>query len=110
MHNELQSMAGRLNAWLADSALPLWWLWPQTERLKAALMFAEDSDSPARLDYRAHALAACQSLLRYLDTPMAGLWRDTLLPDNCFVEEPAPASSFYHIICAVSALAHAANG
>lgn len=76
-------------------------LWPQTERLKAALYLhaigGEDS-------YLTQALAAAESLWRYLDVPTRGLWRDALSPTNRFVEEPAPASSFYHIIGAVAAL------
>jgi mannose-6-phosphate isomerase len=36
--------------------------------------------------------------------PVQGLWRDRLLPDGTFVDEPAPGSSLYHIISAVSAL------
>jgi mannose/cellobiose epimerase-like protein (N-acyl-D-glucosamine 2-epimerase family) len=77
-------------------------LWPQTERLKAALML--HGISGGEDNYLAHALAAAQSLWRYLDVPTRGLWRDTLMPTNRFVEEPAPASSFYHIIGAVAAL------
>jgi mannose-6-phosphate isomerase len=45
-----------------------------------------------------------QALLRYLDTPVAGLWRDRMQLDGSFVDEPAPASSFYHIVCAIAEL------
>jgi mannose-1-phosphate guanylyltransferase/mannose-6-phosphate isomerase len=76
-------------------------LWPQTERLKAALCLHETSGDD---DYLAHALASAESLWRYLDLPTRGLWRDTLTPTNRFVEEPSPASSLYHIIGAVAAL------
>jgi mannose-1-phosphate guanylyltransferase / mannose-6-phosphate isomerase len=65
-------------------------LWPQTEWLKAALILSEDALAPA------HALA------RYLDTPAQGAWRDLNLPAGDFRPEPAPASSFYHIIAAVN--------
>ncbi len=78
-------------------------LWPQTERLKAALLL-HDGRSEADDSYLAHALAAAESLWRYLDTPTRGLWRDKLTPINRFVDEPSPASSFYHIIGAVRAL------
>jgi mannose-1-phosphate guanylyltransferase/mannose-6-phosphate isomerase len=78
-------------------------LWPQTERLKAAL-FLNEASRGADNGYLAHALAAAQSLWRYLDVPTRGLWRDTLTPTNRFVEEPSPASSFYHIIGAIAAL------
>jgi mannose/cellobiose epimerase-like protein (N-acyl-D-glucosamine 2-epimerase family) len=42
--------------------------------------------------------------MRYFETPVHGLWRDRLSVDDCFVEEPAPASSFYHIVGAAVAL------
>jgi mannose/cellobiose epimerase-like protein (N-acyl-D-glucosamine 2-epimerase family) len=77
-------------------------LWPQTERLKAALCLHETSGNGD--GYLAHARAAAESLWRYLDAPTQGLWRDKLTPTNRFVEEPAPASSLYHITGAVAAL------
>jgi len=61
-------------------------LWPQTEWLKAALILYED------------ALVPTKALVGYLNTPAPGAWRDVIgggFPDN-----PAPASSFYHIIAA----------
>lgn len=73
-------------------------LWPQTEYLKAALILDED----------AHALAACEALARYLDTPVHGAWRDVMRPDGGFAPEPAPASSFYHILVALLDLAKSA--
>jgi mannose-6-phosphate isomerase len=69
-------------------------LWPQTERLKAALILRRDDE----------ARAAAQGLWQYLQTPHPGLWRDKMGEDGHFVEEPAPASSLYHIICAVASL------
>lgn len=69
-------------------------LWPQTERLKAALLLGRDTQ----------AQAAAEGLWRYLQTPIPGLWRDKLGEDGGFVDEPAPASSLYHIICAVASL------
>ncbi len=78
-------------------------LWPQTERLRAALLLHE-IDKNAGESYLAHASGAAQSLWRYLEMPTTGLWRDKLAPTNRFVEEPSPASSFYHIVGAVAAL------
>jgi mannose/cellobiose epimerase-like protein (N-acyl-D-glucosamine 2-epimerase family) len=69
-------------------------LWPQTERLKAALLLGETAD----------ALSAARGLATYLKTPVRGLWRDKLGPDGVFVDEPAPATSFYHVLGAVLAL------
>ncbi len=73
-------------------------LWPQCERIKAASMvFATTGDTR----YREIALEAGQTLLRYFETPMRGLWRDRFDGSGKFIEEPAPASSFYHIVGAV---------
>ncbi|MBV9548405.1 MAG: AGE family epimerase/isomerase [Alphaproteobacteria bacterium] len=69
-------------------------LWPQTERLKAALLLGHESE----------ARAAAASLWQYLHTPCTGLWWDKMRDDGAFVEEAAPASSLYHIICAVASL------
>ncbi len=69
-------------------------LWPQTEYLKAALILGEEDD----------ALVAANSLWSYLQTPAVGVWFDKMRPDGTFVDEPAPASSFYHIICAIAEL------
>lgn len=73
-------------------------LWPQCERIKAARMaFATTGDER----YQEIALESAQTLLRYLETPVRGLWRDRLDHSGAFIEEPAPASSFYHIVGAV---------
>jgi mannose-6-phosphate isomerase len=69
-------------------------LWGQTERLKAALLLRREEE----------ARAAAQSLWQYLRTPLPGLWRDKMDEAGRFVDEPAPASSLYHIIGAVAAL------
>ncbi|MBV9570138.1 MAG: AGE family epimerase/isomerase [Alphaproteobacteria bacterium] len=72
-------------------------LWPQTERARAALMLAQ-WDSAQQERYLKDALDAGATIKRYLDTPLAGQWRDRMLPDGSFVNEPAPASSLYHLI------------
>ncbi len=80
-------------------------LWPQTERVKAALLLAAGEADPVRgRGYREQLVAGLQGLCAYLETPVAGLWRDKLEPDGRFIDEPAPASSFYHIICAIAEL------
>lgn len=66
-------------------------LWPQTEWLKAALVL-EDALGSGEPD------AALKGLQLYLEP--TGLWRDKLEPDGRFVDEPAPASSLYHIAAA----------
>jgi mannose-6-phosphate isomerase len=77
-------------------------LWPQTEWLKAALALAAETPDDAGLaDQAPRAVAA---LKRYLDTPVGGLWWDRLEPSGRFIDEPAPASSLYHIACAIAEL------
>jgi mannose-6-phosphate isomerase len=78
-------------------------LWPQTERLKAACIAAEQTRDPK---YWVMAIAAARGLMKYFDTPVRGLWRDKMQPNGSFVEEPAPASSFYHIVCAIAEMDH----
>jgi mannose-6-phosphate isomerase len=50
---------------------------------------------------------AAKGLLRYLDTPTPGLWHDRRTAEGVFLAEPAPASSFYHIVAAIQALSEA---
>jgi mannose-6-phosphate isomerase len=80
-------------------------LWSQTEWLKAALILARSASGDERQRYLADAIAAAKALMLYFDTPITGLWRDKLLADGSWVDEPAPASSFYHIIDALRVLA-----
>ncbi|WP_372784471.1 AGE family epimerase/isomerase [Phenylobacterium sp.] len=74
-------------------------LWPQTEHLKAAVAMGDESQG----------LRAARGLAQYLDTPMRGAWRDKLKPDGTFVEEPAPATSFYHLMVAILTLTAQGN-
>ncbi len=69
-------------------------LWPQAERLRAAITFAADAE----------ALDAINGLWPYLETTVPGLWRDRLTASDAFVEEPARASSLYHLVGAWQAL------
>jgi mannose/cellobiose epimerase-like protein (N-acyl-D-glucosamine 2-epimerase family) len=79
-------------------------LWPQTERLKAALARWQRTGEVAEAR---EAETAYRGLVKYFDTPTRGTWRDRLRADGSFVEEDAPASSFYHIVCALSELIRA---
>ncbi|HTC50789.1 MAG TPA: AGE family epimerase/isomerase [Steroidobacteraceae bacterium] len=74
-------------------------LWPQTERLKAAARLGALSGQER---YWSSALGAAQGLWRFLDHGARGLWHDKIDREGKFVIEPAPASSFYHIICAIA--------
>lgn len=77
-------------------------LWPQTEWLKASLVLALLSDDGQRTQCLEQATRALRALWRYL-TPQ-GLWHDKLLDNGEFIDEPAPASSFYHIMAAYAQL------
>lgn len=79
-------------------------LWPQTERLKAHALMARLTGEPRHWRLAAQAGRALE---QYLDPGARGLWHDQRLPDGSFVREPAPASSFYHIVCAIGELAAA---
>jgi mannose-6-phosphate isomerase len=79
-------------------------LWPQTERLKAWLALAEMRDGRERWLAEQKALEACRALFAYLDVDARGTWRDVMLEDGSFKAGPAPASSLYHIICALGEL------
>jgi mannose-6-phosphate isomerase len=72
-------------------------LWPQAERLKAALMRRDDGA----------AAQAARALNAYLDVPVRGAWRDARLPDGDWRGGPAPASSAYHIVSALQTLIEA---
>jgi mannose/cellobiose epimerase-like protein (N-acyl-D-glucosamine 2-epimerase family) len=81
-------------------------LWPQTERIKAAALAARATGESR---YELIAVGAAEALWRYLETPVRGCWYDRLTPDGRFIEEPAPASSFYHIVGAVTELTALVN-
>jgi len=77
-------------------------LWPQTERLKAAVARLHRLGDPAEAQ---EAAAAAAGLRQYFDVAVPGLWRDKLRADGSWLEELAPGSSLYHISCAYLELA-----
>ena len=79
-------------------------LWPQTERLKAALALSRRAKDEQKDSLERTALAAAEGLSHYLHTQVPGLWHDKMRPDGTFVAEPSPASSLYHIACAIDVL------
>jgi len=81
-------------------------LWPNTERLKANLAHFERTGDEAA----AHAAAqAFDVVMAFCDTPLKGLWRDVRAAGGGFSEEPAPGSTFYHVMLALSELMRVAN-
>jgi mannose/cellobiose epimerase-like protein (N-acyl-D-glucosamine 2-epimerase family) len=75
-------------------------LWPQAERLKAALLAGKETSDPA---YVSIAVQAAASLFPYLQTPICGLWFDERRPGGGMADTPAPASSLYHLVGAIAA-------
>jgi mannose/cellobiose epimerase-like protein (N-acyl-D-glucosamine 2-epimerase family) len=62
------------------------------------------SDAGKRAELERTALTAAEGLSHYLHTSVPGLWHDKMRPDGTFVIEPSPASSLYHIVCAIDLL------
>jgi mannose/cellobiose epimerase-like protein (N-acyl-D-glucosamine 2-epimerase family) len=85
---------------LTDGSLhdPVARLWAQAERARVYAIEHRPADER-------RIAAAIRSLRRFLATPTPGTWYDQLGSDDRFVNEPARATSLYHIIGAVSALA-----
>jgi len=83
---------------------PLARLWAQTEWIKAAVALASASTGPEREAYLADVPDAVRALKTYFENAPDGLWLDKLAADGTFAQDPAPASSLYHIVCAISEL------
>ena len=74
-------------------------LWPQSEMAKAWIAQAEAGEVGAA----AEARAALTRLERhYLRHPVAGGWYDQFDRDGNSLVATIPASSFYHVVCAVA--------
>jgi mannose/cellobiose epimerase-like protein (N-acyl-D-glucosamine 2-epimerase family) len=74
-------------------------LWPQTEIAKAWIAQAEAGEAGAADE----ALEALARLYRhYLRHPVLGGWYEQFDRDNRSMVDFIPASSFYHILCAIS--------
>jgi mannose/cellobiose epimerase-like protein (N-acyl-D-glucosamine 2-epimerase family) len=74
-------------------------LWPQTEIAKAWIAQAEGGETGAADEARA-ALVRLQQ--NYLCHPVKGGWYDQFDRDGRSLLDTIPASSFYHILCAVA--------
>jgi mannose/cellobiose epimerase-like protein (N-acyl-D-glucosamine 2-epimerase family) len=74
-------------------------LWPQTEIAKAWIAQAESGEAGAADEARA-ALARLER--HYLGHPVKGGWYDQFDRDGNSLVATIPASSFYHVLCAVA--------
>ena len=74
-------------------------LWPQTEIAKAWIAQAESGEAGAADEARA-ALARVERY--YLSHPVAGAWYDQFDRDGTSLVATVPASSFYHVLCAIT--------
>lgn len=78
-------------------------LWPHTEWLKAELVLPDD-------DKATRVAKAWQGLRSFLACPVEGLWYERWLPQEAaFAQEPAPASSLYHLTLAIECFAQTAE-
>lgn len=76
-------------------------LWPQTEWIKAAALLARQSGGARQKAYLQDLTQAVAALQVFLQGAVAGAWKDRLSQSGEVLEARAPASSFYHIICAL---------
>ncbi|QOZ44060.1 mannose-6-phosphate isomerase [Bradyrhizobium sp. CCBAU 53340] len=74
-------------------------LWPQTEIAKAWIAQAESGEVGAAEEARA-ALVRLER--HYLSHPVRGGWYDQFDSDGKSLIDTIPASSFYHVLCAVT--------
>jgi len=104
----LNARQARLINELDGALAPKWsWmrLWPQTERIKALVLFAENAPTAAiRTDLERRLDQAVTGLLDFFDHPIAGSWWEHLAEDGQPVPEAARASSLYHIMGAAAEL------
>jgi mannose/cellobiose epimerase-like protein (N-acyl-D-glucosamine 2-epimerase family) len=74
-------------------------LWPQAEMAKAWIAQTEGGEAGAADEARA-ALVRLER--HYLSHPVAGGWYDQFDRDGASLVATIPASSFYHVLCAVT--------
>ena len=74
-------------------------LWPQTEMAKAWIAQAEAGEAGAADEAR---MALARLERHYLCHPVTGGWHDQFDRDGNSLAATIPASSFYHVLCAVT--------
>jgi mannose-1-phosphate guanylyltransferase/mannose-6-phosphate isomerase len=73
--------------------------WPQTEALKAAIIFEKNGLSVAA----SHRKMMLDVLLtRYLNGPIDGGWYDAINTEGRVTAPDMPSSTFYHVFCALA--------
>lgn len=75
--------------------------WPQCERIKAAARLGIEAPLEQRVAYAKAADDALETLFKFFETPMKGLWYDQLSESDTFNSTTAKASSLYHIVNAM---------
>lgn len=75
--------------------------WPQCERIKAAIGCGRTALWGEQPEFARAADEAVSVLFKYFETPVRGLWYDTMLETGEFKTQPAKASSLYHIVNAL---------
>jgi mannose/cellobiose epimerase-like protein (N-acyl-D-glucosamine 2-epimerase family) len=84
-------------------------LWPQTERLRAAL--AMRARNPGEADFWTdEALQSANAVRAAADAVGGGMYRDLIRADGTYVVEPSKASTLYHLMGGFIALRAAAEG
>jgi len=82
-------------------------LWPQTERIKALIALIGIAEDGQEIRKTELLLAeAVNGLMRFFEHPVAGSWWEHIGHDGKSINEPARASSLYHIVCAANELTH----
>ncbi len=73
-------------------------LWAQTEWLRTMLVLAPTMPPAEAEAAMLAAKSGVATIARFLDVPLPGLWVDRVSDRGVWLDEPAPASSFYHIV------------
>lgn len=79
-------------------------LWSQTEWLKASLRLRKHSKGVDELRYLKSSIRAIEAVFAFIEEFPAGLWGDKWPAGSTIVDEPAPASTLYHIVAAAAEL------
>ncbi|NUN04752.1 MAG: AGE family epimerase/isomerase [Bdellovibrio sp.] len=75
--------------------------WPQCERIKAAVRLGTEVSAEEQPLYAKAADDALETLFKFFETPLKGLWYDALSDKDEFNGNTSKASSLYHIVNAM---------